>query len=315
MVAILLSRLHSIQPLYPSPASFSSTTTPSCRLSPSHLAMQSVSSSFSTRITEFPNSVQSTESDIATLVRQTGQGNPSKAAIGVPALCQCQHGFPQAFAMDPLPNNLGRINSGMLKLSCPYLVKAVDILEDEGMILRINEDNKENHNIDPMWEEMNQRHLVHSQVRQAMLSNKEIELLQSKLGRKGAASFLEAGVAGATQGSNDVKCLHAWLADALFLNNSSVDSVTTTRTTTTTTITNIGELIVTALGRLEPKVELQGTPDCYRFCNPNAPVGLADPPTPRNKQRLRTRKETERRKRQRTYKRSGEQGEETSMPQ
>lgn len=229
----------------------------------------------STRPTIFPNSVPVQPSDIATLMRQTGQVNPSKAAIGVPATCACQHGFPQAFAMDPL--YAGRINSGLLKLTCPLLVRAVDALEDDGMIQTLTERllMKDNNTLPA---EIHQSHAQHAEVRKMMVSTLEVEQIQSKLGMAGSEAFLNAGVAGASPGSTDLKCLHAWLADALFAGD-----------------TRIGSII---RQELEAKgVDLTGTASCQTNCDPTSSAMLADPPKPRNKQRLRTNKEVERRKR------------------
>lgn len=47
----------------------------------------------------------------------------------------CRHGFPQAFAFDPCGH---KISSGLFRLSCPFLVKAIDELEDEGGIEDVN---------------------------------------------------------------------------------------------------------------------------------------------------------------------------------
>lgn len=261
----------------------------------SGLASQKQQSQSSQRPTIFPNSQSTTPDDIATLMRQTGQKNPSLAAIGVPkqqsqqACFGCQHGYPQAFAMDPLFN--GRINSGLLKLTCPHLVRTVDALEDEGLMEAWNEDIRLEEDTTTLNSLLTERHAVHAQVRQDMVqadaSSEELEAtLKSKLGDKGMQAFLEAGVAGASPGSKDVKCLHAWLADALFFGstdcNSSGGHV-------------IGDRIVQTLQ--SQSISLSGTADCHQFCNPNASIALADPPKPRNKQRLRTSKEVERRKR------------------
>lgn len=47
----------------------------------------------------------------------------------------CRHGFPQAFAFDPVGHKL---SSGLFRLSCPLLVQAIDELEDEGGIEDVN---------------------------------------------------------------------------------------------------------------------------------------------------------------------------------
>ena len=253
--------------------------------------------------TRFPQSQQATPSDIATVMRQTGQVQPSRATIGVPTHCRCQHGFPQAVALDPF--SAGRINSGLLKLTCPLLVRAVDALEDTGIMevwnqQRLPTSRGQDKSTQPIIDEMTQRHAVHARVRQAMLSETDVSQIRAKLGDRGTRAFLEAGVAGASPGSHDVKCLHAWLADALFCGEDSDNN----KTTTTTTL--MGDRIAHELlsltsssSRSSSSIQdlLSGTPDCHRYCNPVAPLHWADPPKPRNKQRLRTSKETQRRRR------------------
>lgn len=48
---------------------------------------------------------------------------------------RCRHGFPQAFVFDPVGY---KISSGLFRLSCPLLVKAVDQLEAEGGVETVN---------------------------------------------------------------------------------------------------------------------------------------------------------------------------------
>lgn len=53
----------------------------------------------------------------------------------------CKYGFTQAFVRYPvssLGKQLGQLQSGMLRLSCPHLVKEIDIFEEEGGIDQIN---------------------------------------------------------------------------------------------------------------------------------------------------------------------------------
>jgi hypothetical protein len=46
---------------------------------------------------------------------------------------RCQHGFPQAFVFHPSKTTF---NSGLFRLSCPLLVKAVDEYEAQGGCVR-----------------------------------------------------------------------------------------------------------------------------------------------------------------------------------
>jgi hypothetical protein len=231
----------------------------------------------SKRKTAFPNSIPVQQSDVESFLRQTGQISPAKAAIGVPSSCTCRHGFPQAFAMDPI--HAGRANSGLLKLTCPYLVRAVDNLEDEGMISLFNERLKENNSLQRATDDA---HAVHAASRKELLDSKEMDAVRLKLGERGTTAFLEAGVAAASAGSTDVKCLHAWLADSLFRGD---------------TASPMGEAVAKEL--LDRGVDLTGVLTCNAACDPRSGT-TPEPPVPRNKQRLKRGKEIARRERRKT---------------
>ena len=83
-----------------------------------------------------------TNSDLRVIVeRQLGYtGNATEYnvfAVG----CRCKHGYPQAFAFNPLtrstpshhrnPLRRAPVDSGLFRLSCPWLVKAIDEWEAE----------------------------------------------------------------------------------------------------------------------------------------------------------------------------------------
>jgi hypothetical protein len=234
----------------------------------------------SKRKTAFPNSVPAQPSDVESFIRQTGQIAPAKAAIGVPSSCACRHGFPQAFAMDPIHS--GRINSGLLKLTCPLLVRAVDSLEDEGMISLFNQRLEENNNNSNNYiqQATDEAHAVHAASRQELLNGRDVDAVRVKLGERGTTAFLEAGVAGASAGSTDVKCLHAWLADSLFRGE-----------------TPMGKAVTKEL--VDRGVDLTGILTCNVACDPRSGT-TPEPPVPRNKQRLKTGKTIARRKRRKT---------------
>lgn len=229
--------------------------------------------SSSQRQTIFPNSQPVQQSDLDSLIRQTGQPNPASAAIGVPSTCRCRHGFPQAFAMDPLPKTSGRVNSGLLKLTCPHLVRAVDSLEDEGLLHEMNHRLAESQELQLAAADA---HNIHASVRRNLLDAADVVRVQSKLGERGAGAFLEAGVAGSSAGSTDAKCLHAWLADFLFRES------------------QFGNAVVEMLQ--DRGVEISGTKECRGACDPTSGT-LPTPPVPRNKQRLKTNKEKARMRR------------------
>lgn len=216
------------------------------------------------RVSMFPNSRPVSQNDLRVLQRQTGQRNPANAAIGVPTCCSCRHGHPQAFALDPVPRSSGRMNSGLLKLTCPHLVNAVDMLEDAGMIQSFNDHFQGNQTWLRAAAEANN---VHAIVRRQQLAPEDWDAIRSKLGPKGVAAFEESGVAGSSPTSSDLKCLHAHLADRLFRGAEAV----------------VGEAVIDSLS-LHYGVDISGTPDCANLCDTNSEM-LKPPPVPRNKQR------------------------------
>ena len=260
----------------------------------------------------FPGAVPITESDKETCAKQTGQVAPSNALVGKPSQCRCKHGYPQAFSLDPVPptqqfkrSAINRVNSGLLKLTCPLVVNAVDVLEDEGFIDKMN-------SILAATEEgelvqcMEDAHAIHSSTRKKLIfggntegtfdDNENFQMLKSKLGDKGAEYFLESGVAGANPLSKkkDVKCLHAWLADYLFRiadGEACEDGMTRNHP--------IGEAILLSLE--ERGVDFTGTDSCYHVCSGGVDAeggdGAVTIPIARNKQRKKKDKEIERRRR------------------
>jgi hypothetical protein len=253
-----------------------------------HRALALSSSSSSTKAPKqlfFPNAVPVTSQDTAVLQKQTGQVAPGLAAIGVPSTSKCQHGYPQVFLLNPIVDNK-RMNSGLVKLSCPLLVRAIDEMEDEGYISKFTEWVQQEEKVQTSVQES---HNIHATVRKQLIRSDDndnnnstttaLQSLTDKLGENGAQAFLNSGIAGASIDKPDVKCLHAWLGDYLYR---STDNI-------------LGEEIAHVLEQ-ERGIPMCGTADCHKFCNPTSTV-LVEPPKPRNKQRLKTKKELTRRKR------------------
>jgi hypothetical protein len=250
---------------------------------------------------QFPGAVSVNSTDIQTLVHQTNQENPANAVLGKPAACQCRHGFPQAFSLDPILLSNNRLNSGLLKLTCPLLVNSIDLLEDEGFMEEINKmlQKQDSNGIkdagdSTMTDFMNRAHKIHALSRQRLLSDsinavKGREMIEEKLGKQGAQYFLDAGVAGVNPSKPDIKCLHAWMADYLF---QSADNATSHP---------VGDLVKEAL--LKRGTDISGTYNCYMICSgvsssiTTLDGNVVSVPTPRNKQRKRTKKGTDRRRR------------------
>jgi hypothetical protein len=248
------------------------------------MALQSATNTGdSGRHSQFPGSRDVIATDVEVMKCQIGQFSPGEAAIGVPSACRCQHGFPQVFAMDPLPNDK-RLNSGLLKLTCPLLVRAIDDLEDDGFISKFNNIVAEGSTAGKdsvLQGAIRDAHGVHAFVRNQLIgSEDERNLIRTKLGDQSFVAFMSAGVAGASSDAvGDVKCLHAWLGDYLFRGPDK---------------SPVGAMVAKVL--FERGVDDSGTPDCRQHCDPSS-VLRPKPPTPRNRQRKRASKELARRRR------------------
>jgi hypothetical protein len=263
----------------------------------------------------FPGALPIEATDAQTFKHQTNQASPVAALLGKPASCLCAHGFPQAFSLDPIPLSTNRLNSGLLKLTCPLLVGAIDSLEDDGSIDEINMilQNEISTGDDgtTLVECMNEAHLVHSASRKQLLElpndtseraekPQHMLMIESKLGKQGAEHFLRAGVAGANRSTEkaDLKCLHAWMADYMF--RTVVDNSTEIGDGMTKHHP-IGELIIDTLSKRG--INIHGTDNCHMVCSGvnncvTSEVGhTVTVPTPRNKQRKRKVKGTERKRR------------------
>ena len=240
---------------------------------------------------QFPGSIPLSDAKVevmAVMQKQTGQKSASEAVVGVPSCCLCRHGFPQAVSMNPVTarGETFRLNSGLLKLTCPNLVRACDDLEDEGAM-------KHHFNLklaeDPAWREAAATaHNVHSRNRILLLRDEDREVVRARLGDAGLRAFCEAGVAGSSSKTMlyDVKCLHAYLADYLFRGTVSYD---VERGESVVPLSIGGEVLTILEAR---GLDVSGTSECYRNCDPSAEGGTT-PPVPRNKSRLRSKKQAQ----------------------
>lgn len=189
---------------------------------------------------------------------------------------KCKYGFPQAFVRYPVtPHGSGGISSGMIRLSCPHLVKAVDNYERNGGIESfnsiLNEDNEQGKTLRSNFQDIN---LSWQRIRKQALTNEETEFLNSQLGTVKANNLINSGIIGITLDKiDDVKCLHAHIADTLIRGEN---------------CNKIGSL---ALMKLEEQgIDVRGCDKCYQQCD-SSHVRTDDSyyylPT-KNKQKLRT---------------------------
>lgn len=122
----------------------------------------------------------------------------------------CSHGFPQAFVFHPSKTTL---NSGMFRLCCPLLVKAVDEYEAKGAL---REWNKKLENSPEMQREFRRVNARHSAIRRSFVEPEHLAPYLEKMGKEGVEQILASGIAGVSpEKTEDLKCLHAHLADYL----------------------------------------------------------------------------------------------------
>jgi hypothetical protein len=104
-------------------------------------------------------------------------------------------------------------SAGGCRLSCPLLVSACDDLEQHGGVAQLNARLEQS---DRWRGRLRATNLAHAALRQSLVSSAEAQAAQAELGQRFASRLLESGVAGMTIGlDDDVKCLHAQLADWL----------------------------------------------------------------------------------------------------
>lgn len=167
---------------------------------------------------------------------------------------KCKYGFPRAFIQHPTPGPLGgKISSGMLRLSCPHLVKAVDELENvDNAIEQINNyllDNSTYSDREKLKENFLKTNNAWKTIRLEVLPPNEIDMIKRDMGETVSKHLLESGLIGITLNKvDDVKCLHAHVADHLLRGDN-----------------EIGKL---AIDMIESKgVDMKGCGDCWQQCS------------------------------------------------
>ena len=101
----------------------------------------------------------------------------------------------------------------MLRLSCPFLVKAIDEWEANGGIEEVNAALHESEDLQESFVQTNQAWQV---IRRNSVSPEQKEYVSSIIGAKGLLNFMDSGIIGVSQNkTDDVKCIHAHVADYL----------------------------------------------------------------------------------------------------
>lgn len=227
---------------------------------------------------------QPTDHDIDVLERQLGHKLSGVWAVS----SHCDHGYPQAFVWDPLRrHSSGKarkmlLDSGLIRLSCPLLVQAIDAWEGEGAVNTLNAEVRAD---DSLLAHLTHAHRGHANARREVVGERVDELLASTTDEfvETTRMVLRSGIAGQSPNKNDVKCLHAQVADALCRPGQN----------------QIGELI---LERLQQRgVEVRGCTTCSQQCNPEVPADEAKFWYTPEKNRWKLRKKLMRRQAQRSH--------------
>lgn len=164
---------------------------------------------------------------------------------------KCKYGYSQAFVQYPVG---GGISSGMIRLSCPHLVKAVDEYESNGGIDYFNqmlrEDSEQGAKLRSNFQDINDSW---SRIRSRAITDQEKKLLEDQLGSAKTENLINSGIIGISISRvDDVKCLHAQIADTLIRGEAS---------------NNIGSL---ALKKLEENgCDIRGCDSCHQQCDIN----------------------------------------------
>ena len=194
---------------------------------------------------------------------------------------RCRHGFPQAFAFDMVDTyrSTGAVNSGLCRLSCPLLVRAIDEWEADAGVRAFN-----------MQLAARADWRADFRATNTAVADMRRELLQ----RDGAAwddamadpkapqwrRTLASGLAGITPGKDrDVKCIHALLADYFCRTGPAADEA---RQGPRKASLALGAMV---LERLRAQgVAVDGSSSCHEQCDPTSTAEVYVPA--KNKQKL-----------------------------
>ena len=149
------------------------------------------------------------------VVEQQQLGHPANM-VGVPALSLCRHGYPQAVLQDPGAHKFG---AGMLRLTCPHLCEAVDAWEAEGGVRELSSDLLKEEATQMSLKGVNDRHAA---TRRSMVQGEALIRAEARLGKDNVRLILKSGIMGLNAKLDDVKCLHAQLADELLSKDNTI---------------------------------------------------------------------------------------------
>ncbi len=164
-----------------------------CYIKNNNITFPLVSSS--NMVKKFTNSELLAEDDAGmkeTLSRQILSKNAPNNVVGI-TKSRCKHNYPQAFISSIITDT--HISTGFIRLSCPHLVKEIDVIENL-LIKKINEIVEENAELQQNYQEINQ---FYKDLKHELLSTDVIkELLLTYLGGStdNYNNFMNSGILG-----------------------------------------------------------------------------------------------------------------------
>ena len=129
----------------------------------------------------------------------------------------CRHGHPQVYVGLP-HDSRGGMSSGMLRLSCPHLVKEIDRIEARGAIQRIDARLANEPALQANFAETN---AAWRTIRNMAVTAEDRTAMEAALGAQGTRNLMESGIIGCMN-TEQAKCLHAHTADHLLRGNNAL---------------------------------------------------------------------------------------------
>lgn len=108
----------------------------------------------------------------------------------------CKYNYPQVTIQYPVDIKSNKLASGMIRLTCPHLVKEIDQYEKEGGVAKFNEEIVIN---DKAKEDFENAHKEWKEIRDLSMTKEEVNFVKDKC-RDRADDFLTSGFLGITMG-------------------------------------------------------------------------------------------------------------------
>lgn len=157
------------------------------------------------------NGALPTLSDMEVLKRQCGE-NTQNVDICAVSKSKCRHGYSQSYVYHPVNKKSGFVTSGMVRLTCPHLVKSIDDYEKEGAVRKFN---LEVVNKPKMQKTLFEAQEAWQNLKQILITDEQKQQIHDTLG-DASHNFFTSGLIGISENKfDDVKCLHAQLGDEL----------------------------------------------------------------------------------------------------